>query len=180
MLAGYQPNAFHHLETVRLGGNASSVEFTNLARYSDYQHLQIRFTARNTGASAGITDLRINLNSDSGLNYRSHRLFGDGSTVTSGDRSGDAFMRFFDSVALGGVTAGMFTAGVIDILDPYETKNKTLRALIGGAGVAEQNITLHSGLWVNTASLTTFQLSPALADFTQGSRFSLYGIKARA
>ena len=74
--------------------------------------------------------------------------------------------------------ANAFGAGVYDILDPYSTtKNKTTR-LFGGRGfvTGDHKIVLASGLWRNTASVTSIDLV-ANDNFVTGSRFSLYGIK---
>jgi hypothetical protein len=79
--------------------------------------------------------------------------------------------------------ANQFGMGVIDILDPYQTKNKTVRALTGflssdTAGYSGTQIKLNSGVFLNTASITSLTLDQAFgSNFQSGTRFSLYGIK---
>lgn len=176
MLAGYQPNMFHHLETVRLGGNAASVEFTNLERYSDYQHLQIRAVTRNSDAVT-VNGVLIRFNADSGSNYSQHVLFGNGSSVSSAAGTSQTFGVIGLSTRAGDSDFGVH---VTDILDPFvSNKNTTIRSAVGtiGGGTFVQ---LRSSAWFNTASITSIQVIQNAANFTSGSRFSLYGIKAKA
>lgn len=178
MLASYQASAFHHLETVRLGGNASSVEFTNLARYSDYQHLQIRWASRSSSSTGGV--VLAQLNGDTAANYSTHYLVGvPGTGVVSGAVTSTSNM-YAGQQEISSAASGAFGAGVIDILDPYETsKNTTLRGLAGAT--AGQRIILTSGNWRNTNAITSITLfADSGGIFIAGSRFSLYGIKARA
>jgi hypothetical protein len=75
-------------------------------------------------------------------------------------------------------SANQYGAMVIDILDPFETtKNTVIRAL---GGFASSEISLNSGVWLNTAALTslTFSKYGENGGYETGSRFSLYGIKA--
>jgi hypothetical protein len=85
---------------------------------------------------------------------------------------------FIGGVADAQSATGVFTPFVIDILDPYSTtKNTTVRAISGVVG-NENRIRIGSGLWVNTASLTSVTMfSTSGINLVSGSRFSLYGIK---
>ena len=179
LLAGYQPNAFHHLETVRLGGSAASVEFTNLARYSDYQHLQIRAVARTTRTPDTDDYMQLEFNATGGSNYAYHNLSGNGSTVSSGAQTSQASMRVGVGIATANSTANAFSSFVIDILDPYEAKNKTVRTLHGRSDSLTR-IELLSGVFMSTTAVSSIKLFNVYANFAQYSRFSLYGIKARA
>ncbi len=177
MLAGYQTNQFHHLETIRLGGTAASVEFTNLARYADYQHLQIRAIIRSNGNNVDGGNLQANFNGDTtGGNYRSHFLVNSGSSIASFTVANT----LLTGKAAGAVsTTGLFAGNVIDILDAFSAdKNKTTRALFGHDSLPQ--IAFNSGLWVSTAAITSISLKLGSESFVAGSRFSLYGIKAKA
>ena len=159
------------IETQILGSAQASVTFSSLGTYSStYKHLQIRGTAK-TNQGAIFDLIKVQLNGDTGNNYARHSLLGNGTSVSSGAVSSTSFVNF---AAQGNTTANVFGGFVFDILDAYSTtKNKTTRAL---AGVTE--IRLSSGLWANTASITSVTLSPEFGSlFIAGSRFSLYGIK---
>jgi hypothetical protein len=163
--------AFDLLETYSLTGSETSITFSSLSTYaSTYQHLQVRMVVRANGFSLFN---RYNSDSTSG-NYRSHGLYGHGSTVNSEDYS---YAR--DKGMVGG-SMGLSTsiplAAVTDILDPFETtKNTTARTL---AGRATGGIEMNSHVWLNTAALTSLQVLTTASSFTSGDRISLYGIKA--
>jgi hypothetical protein len=100
-------------------------------------------------------------------------LFGDASSVGSGVYTPK------DKIYLGNssITSNQFTAVVIDLLDVYSTtKNKTIRALYGSSGTPNV-VQLLSGAWFSTSSTTSLTVGRLSNNFTNGSRFSLYGIK---
>ena len=153
------------------GSSTGSVVFSNLGTYSStYKHLQIRGAAKTN--QADVFDLiRVRLNGDTGNNYARHALTGNGVSVASGGVSSTSFVNFGSQ---GNSTANSFGGFVFDILDAYSTtKNKTTRALAGAS-----EIRLSSGLWMNTASITSVTLSPEFGSLLiAGSRFSIYGIR---
>lgn len=181
-LAGYESNYFHHLETVRLGGTASSVEFTNLARYSDFQHLQIRAVFRTNRSGYTATYWGMRFNGDTGSNYSWHWLNGgySGSAVQSSGQANASAMRTCWAPGAN-ASANLFASSITDILDPFDTtKNKTIRTL-GGKTESEQMVLLSSGNWRSTTAVTSITIFDELsASFIAGSRFSLYGLKASA
>ena len=178
MLAGYQPNAFHHLETVRLGGNASSLEFSNLSRYLDYQHLQIRASIRSNGNNVDGGNLQFLFNGDNtSSNYRSHFLVNNGGSTASFTVA-DTLLT---GKAAGATSAsGLYAINIIDILDPFSPdKTTTTRAFFGHDSLPQ--VVINGGLWTSTAPLTSIFLRLGGTEiFVAGCRFSLYGIKARA
>jgi hypothetical protein len=179
MLGDYESNYFHHLETVRLGGSAASVTFSNLGQYSDYQHLQLRMSLRTTRSNTA-DFIKLTFNADT-TGYARHALYGNGSSVAS-----YGLTDIISTADIPGGTAGsgQFGAVVMDILDAYEiTKNKVTRAL-GGAAGSVNRIQLDSGLWIDTGAISSIKLESGNAGegaaLASGSRFSLYGIKARS
>jgi hypothetical protein len=170
-------NSYDLLETTTLGTAAASVTFSNLNNYSDYKHLQVRYTVRTSRAQSFDTML-TRLNSDSGSNYARHSLVGDGSSVSSEASTSQTSV---NSVRIIGnnATANIFAAGVVDILDfSNSSKNTTLRFLTGRLETGLNEIGLTSGLWNNTAAVTSVQFLPGTGpNFNIGCRFSLYGIK---
>jgi len=182
MLGDYESNYFHHLETVRLGGSAASVTFSNLDQYSDYQHLQIRATGR-VSASITFTSAFIRLNGDAASNYSNHALLGTNSSVSS-EGAANSSEPYIWRIAGNSTTSGIFSPLVLDILDPFETtKNKTVRSL-SGADFPGSNpsaiVQVSSANGRSTNSITSILLQSATGNFLAGSRFSLYGIKARS
>jgi hypothetical protein len=65
---------YESIATVTVGsGGSSSISFTSIP--STYQHLQVRAIQR---CSSGVNNLQMQLNSDTGNNYSTHRLGGTG------------------------------------------------------------------------------------------------------
>jgi hypothetical protein len=183
--AGVEAGATYELiETKILSTATSSITFDSLATYaSTYKHLQIRLAARTTNTRIEGNDvIIIRLNGDTAANYSSHYLSGNGISMGSSAQTSVTSMQRGPQVSNNYSASNVFGAGIIDLLDAYSTtKNKTIRQL-GGAPPAspatESVIGLGSGSWRNTNAVTSITLlSLFAADFTSGSRFSLYGIR---
>lgn len=173
--AGAAAGAYDLLETQVLTSSASSVTFTGLGSYTDYKHLQLRATVRASVAASGVYTYQMRLNSDSGSNYASHRLKGNGSSVTSTASSSQNHIAI-EGVAVGDNEAtGIFAGLVMDILDfSSSSKNTTTRTLSGET--AGPNIHLQSGLYNNSGAITSLEFG-LVNGLQTGSRFSLYGVK---
>lgn len=166
------------LDTRVLTGNEASIVFSSLSTYSDFKHLQIRYVARSNFNDVA-ESMFMRMNGVDTSSYTRHRLKGNGSTVTSaGESSAQTKINGIGEVAGATAGTGVFSSGVIDILDVFSTsKNKTVRSLSGQAGGAN-GITLSSGAFLSTAALTSITLTTETANsFVQHSRFSLYGIR---
>ena len=178
-LAGYESNYFHHLETVRLGANTASIIFSNLSRYSDYQHLQIRGLTRCTNASS-LAGSVIRFNGDSTSSYASHSLEGVNQALASTNGANSSSIGFYIPGNSG--NTGSFASFIVDILDPFDsTKNTTTRTSSGFTYPGNWFIVqLTSGLWNNTTPISSISFAPNQNELLSGSSFSLYGLKARA
>ena len=153
--------------------NGASVSFTSIP--STYQHLQVRITGRrNSAITLGSNFIRFN--ADTGSNYVTHYLKGNGSTVTAAGSTGDSWISIYDVMPGTSSSANIFSGEIIDIHDyKSTTKNKTVRYIGGtdqnGSGV----ITLGSGLWLSTSAINRIDFD--VTTYVNGSVFSLYGIK---
>ena len=167
---------FESIETVTLGNSTTaSVTFSSL---SGYQHLQLRGLVRNTRAAGGDgSTMTLRFNSDTGSNYFSHRLRGDGAVAADGQTSASSARAADYASDL--ATASVFTAFVIDILDYGSTsKNTTIRSFHGADFNGSGYVNLMSAAWNNTGAVTSITLRDAVYNFKQYSTFALYGIKA--
>jgi hypothetical protein len=166
--------SFDLLETQVLGTAVGSVTFSSLGTYaSTYQHLQVRLVAKdNRGAASSRIYVRLN---GSTTNYIFHTLGANGSSAYS--VTGFTGDRWVFDYATG--SSGNFGAGVIDLLDAFETtKNKTVRGLGGQLTAPYSVVSLDSGAWFDTAATSSITIGGDFGDLLSGSRFSLYGIKA--
>jgi hypothetical protein len=175
---GADLGSYELITSTILGSAQSSVVFDVSSYAATYKHLQIRVVTR-TDRGANEDVLGIRFNGDTGSNYVTHLLYGTGSTVASGSSSGGGPFTYIYSgfTAAGSNTANAFSGHVVDLLDAYSTtKNTTMRQLFGQP--AGNLVGLFSGLWMNTAALSSITLFPAIgSNFNSTSRFSIYGIK---
>lgn len=170
-------SSFDLLDERVLTTTTASVTFSSLGDYAaDYQHLQVRFALRNNSGGRTTTSVRSVLNGDTGSNYNGHGLGGNSSSVFS-FTTGTTTSAISGIISTTDTAANIFGAGVIDLLDPFSTtKNKTFRTLSGTTG--GNRIDLHSGLYISTATVTSWLLKPEADSFVANGRISLYGIKA--
>jgi hypothetical protein len=158
-------------------GGASSVSFTSIP--GTYTHLQIRAIGRAT--RAGSTDsVKLQLNSDTTTNYAHHLLYGDGTSAISSATTSTSFIYPVITTA-GTDLSNTFCAMVVDILDYTNTnKNTTVRSLSGYDANGSGYSIFTSGLWLNTAAVTSISFAPGSSNWAQYSHFALYGIKGPA
>jgi hypothetical protein len=182
MLAGnaaFFPSDFESIATVTASSGATSLTFSSIP--STYKHLEIRGIARDTIALDGGVGIKMRFNGDSGANYVRHSLRGDGTNAVTGANTGFNELAFVGGSIGDSSTASAFGASVISIFDYASTvKNKTIRGLSGSeANTSSANfyIVLNSGLWLNTAAITSITLLPGQTAFVAGSKFGLFGIK---
>jgi hypothetical protein len=181
MLAGntaFAPSDEDILAEEVLTTTTASVTFSSLATLAaGYQHLQIRLTARTNVASDNDV-YRIQLNGDTGTNYSSHRMYGNGSSVVANAYTSEDFMRNLGAIAGNTATANVFGAGIIDILDAFEaTKYTTVRSFSGTWRTTSGLVGLQSGMWMNTAAVSSILIDGLSGSFVAGSRFTLIGLK---
>lgn len=166
------------LQTVSFSSPANGVTFSNVNTYSAYRHLQIRFEGQfATGNNSRWLIMRFN--GDSGANYAWHYLQGEGSGNAQTFRYTSQSYAVPAEITAQGFT-NQFSSGIIDILEHASTTTRTTTKSV--FGVQDENgpyrrIGLYSGFWNNTAAITSiFLAADNSANFSVGSRFSLYGI----
>ena len=159
-------------------GGVSEVTFSGIPTGGQYSHLQVRYISRGT-ASGNSGNGILRFNSDTGSNYSCHLLWGDGSSAFGAAYTSQTFI-YTDAIAFSSTASGIFTAGVVDILDYASTsKYKTVRILSGNeVNSAYTNyMGLTSGLWMNTSAVNSVTLLPSSGNFAQYTQISLYGIR---
>jgi hypothetical protein len=164
--------AYDSIATVTVGaGGSSSISFSSIP--STYTHLQIR----GIGSLTSDNESRIQINGDTGSNYAWHQLLGNfvvSGSVLSNAGTSVTFMK-------GAVSYDQFSPFVFDILDYANTnKYKTIRTLSGtnnNSAGTNSYVRFSSGLWMNTAAISSVTIFPASGNFAQYSQLALYGIK---
>lgn len=167
---GVMAGDYESISTVNGTGSAATVTLSSIP--ATFQHLQLRCTVL-TGTAGG--GLSLNLNSDSGANYASHRLYGDGSSAQAGAQTSLTYLQFFGFTNSTATTSP--TNFIIDILDYANTsKFKTVRISLGTDRNGSGEVGIFSGLWQSTAAVNTIAINCG-QNYTTTSQFALYGIK---
>jgi hypothetical protein len=163
---------------------ASTITFSSIP--STYTHLQIRGIVRNTGYSGGGAEqgMKMQFNSDTGSNYLTHGLIGNGTSDSSYVETGtDAIWWTYGTIPMTDATAGIYGIGILDILDYKNTNKYKTSRFIGGVdtnGSTSTYSNFGSGHWRNTNAITSITLFPQAGSFAQHTTYALYGIKGEA
>jgi hypothetical protein len=143
----------------------ANIEFTNIPQ--TYTHLQIRGIMKSTSTATQVAGYFNNTTPTVWW----HELYGDGSTAGSVAVNG-SYLGFSYC------TQNDFSAMVLDVLDYRNTnKNKTVRSLTGYDANGSGYMFFRSGLWTNTAAISSVKISTLGANnFAVGTQFALYGV----
>jgi len=159
------PKNYVLLETITVGAaGAASVTFNSIPQ-SGYTDLVVKGSAR-----LGTTGIIARFNSDSGTNYSRTILRGNGSTADSTRQSNQ------NSIAIDGSYSQPYQNAIMHIMNYANTttyKTTIQRSNNAGAGL-DQGV----GMWRNTAAITSIDVTLQTNNYTAGTKFTLYGIKA--
>jgi Fibronectin type III domain len=175
------PSNFFSIATVTAAGGESSLTFSSIP--STYKSLQIRYLSKDSSTSSTFTNPYFLINGDSGSNYVYHFMragVSGGGPAASGQTPAS-----FIQIALGGTTSysgssSMFGAGIVDIIDYTNTSKYKTTKMIAGSNEnglnTKDSVSLNSGVWLNTSTITSLTFYPGTSTFAAGSTFSLYGV----
>lgn len=169
--------SFESIATGTGTGSSNTITFSSIP--NTYKHLQIRALEKITDAGSGLSSLSIVLNSDSGLNYPYHRLFGNGTTVYAQgyDATNGGNGMYVGAVTTTGLTS-IFGTAIYDFHDyASSSKYKTMRGFAGADYNGNGQVHLTSSVWLNTAAITSISLVANTTNWASGTQFALYGIK---
>lgn len=155
------------LATTTLTSSASSVTFSSIPQ--DYRDLVLVF---NGGSSSGQAQAGVRLNSDSGNNYSSVVMAGNGSgTFTSSQTAAQLAMTWAYAY-----TAPTNNTSVMQIMD-YSATDKHKSALTR-TPIPDAATLAHASRWANNAAVNSVSVVAFIGSFSAGSTISLYGIEA--
>jgi hypothetical protein len=160
------PTTYEPIQTYTLGSAAASIDFTSIG--SAYTDLRIVLT----GTSSTGNSIRARFNSDSGTNYSTTILFGNGSSATTSQSTGLAHIF---------ITNGSSTTiPLMATLDIFSYAGSTFKTSLAtqsrdenGSGVVGNSVQL----WRNTAAITNISLFLSSGNLQTGTIATLYGIK---
>lgn len=165
-------NTYEAIATTTLG-SSGTVTFSSIpGTYTDLRLIAVGGTTR----AATSDTIRIQFNSDTGTNYSSTYILGNGSSASSGRNSSSSNL-FVEGIRLVGTTYGLNSMFTLDIMNYSNTT--TFKTAIGRSNLPEQfGTTAAVGLWRSTSAITSIYLQgDTVANFAIGTTFSLYGVK---
>lgn len=171
------PTSYESIATATIGsGGQATISFTSIP--STFKQLQVRWLTRSTATGGdSASTMRMKINNSTGT-YRSHGLLGTGTAAIAGEIGTSGGDWVYYAVPNSSVSASIFGAGVIDILDYTNTsKNSVSRMLAGFDKNGGGQVGLQSQLWVDTAAITQLDFTLATGNFAEYTSFALYGIK---
>ena len=163
------PSTYNKIEAKTLGTATSSVTFTSIP--STYTDLVMII---NGSIASGNPSIWIRMNSDSGSNYSFTRLTGNGSAAASSRESSQT--KGFIASAFGMTTT--YETNIIMQVMNYSNAT-TYKTTLSRANTPSLGTEASVNLWRSTSAITAIEiLNSSATNFTVGSTFTLYGIKA--
>jgi hypothetical protein len=161
------PATYDKIATTTLGSAAASVTFSSIS--GSYTDLVLVTNA--TLASGGAANLWCRFNGDSGANYSTTYLAGNG-TVASSAR---------DTSATEGWCGRLSSTNITSSIASFQNyaNSTTYKTNISRGNDTSGLVIAYVSLWRSTAAITSIVLTNSSAvKFNSGSTFTLYGIKA--
>jgi hypothetical protein len=158
-------STYEKIATTTLGSATNTVTFASIA--STYTDVRLIYTG--AISASGSLYLRVGNGSvDTGTNYSFTYLYGSGTSVISGRSSTT------DAVFL----ADTGTTGTMSDINIFSYAGSTYKTILGATGDTTTSIANIVGLWRNTAVINYISIFNTGGNFSVGSMFTLYGIKA--
>ncbi len=157
-------STYEKIATTTLGSAALSVTFSSIsASYTDLVLIV-------DGSTASASGLALQFNGDTGNNYSDTYIYGDGSSAASGRNSNvsGTYIGYF----------GTTQSNTIAQIANY-SNTTTYKSTLGRGNTAAVLTVTRVSLWRNTNAINSIKVfTEATVNFSTGSTFTLYGIKA--
>lgn len=152
------------IATTTLGSAQSSVSFSSFSGYTDL------FLVINANNTVNGSNCKIQFNGDTGTNYSTTWLEGDGTSASSGRESTatSSFIYYNGNAS----TYNWSTANVSIQNYSNATTYKTAISRFGN----QAQTGAYVDLWRSTSAITSIALNAITQNFQAGSTFTLYGI----
>lgn len=160
-------NTYVALATYTIPSAAASYTFNSIP--STYTDLVLVSNAQRSGNSGN--PIRYQLNSDTGTNYSQTNLYSY-STTGASDRT--TSVNYIETYGL--PTSPNWATEIVQF-NNYSNSSAYKTAIIRGANAIQQTIAT-VGLWRSTSAISSITVYVVTDNFSVGSTFTLYGIKA--
>lgn len=176
------PATYEPIATTTLGSAQTGVTFSSISQA--YTDIIIVVQARSAATLYYNSNLFLNFNNDysTNYNYSQTRLTGNGSTATSGRGSNNPLV-YVGQIpnSTSGNSSTDRSSNIIHVMNySNSTTNKTVLSRSNSIPTGSSSVNAveaYVGLWRSTAAITRIDIASE-DNFTAGSTFTLYGIKA--
>jgi hypothetical protein len=167
-------NTFELIASSTVGsGGAASIDFTSIP--STYTDLVVKCSIRDTTGGVGAY-LYLRFNNDSGSNYSSKTIEGNGSAANSYSNTSQTKMLFWNTNG-GGATSNTFGNAELYVPNYLSSNQKSVSMdTVAETNATVQYMDLVAGIWTGTSAINQLTLLPD-AGFAQYSTAYLYGVK---
>ena len=162
------PKTYEPIATQTLGTAAANITFSSIP--STYTDLVLIVSAKTNTAAAQIY---MTINGDSGSNYSRTVLYGTGSSAAS-TRNSNQTVLFADYYGIMNTTD--FNTDTFHFMNYSNTT--TFKTVLGRTNLAASGVDAIAHLWRSTAAINSILVGNYSYNFSVGSTFTLYGIKA--
>jgi len=158
---------YEKIASTTITSSTASITFSSITgTYTD-----LRLVIVNTSVT-GNNIAYIQLNSDTGTNYSSTYIYGDGSSA----QSSREVSQTYNTLASSGSNVSFPQLWTIDLLSyagsTFKTSLATMANDRNGSGATEYSVYL----WRNTAAITSILIGTIVNNFGTGTTATLYGI----
>lgn len=160
------PKTYEPIATYTAPSAQASYTFTAIS--GAYTDLILVAVSANTSAA---TNMTIQVNGDTGSNYSRTRINGNGTNAISSRNSNQT--RIYN-----GDVGNTSVPSVNTVHFMNYSNTTTFKTVIGRYGEGDIQTGAIVGLWRSTAAITSITINSDSNNFTAGSTFTLYGIKA--
>ena len=177
--AGGGAGGYDLLESATITTNNTFLSIQGLDAYSDYKHLQIRFTTNSYSLGSGFDNSWAYVNNiRTGVTGWGHELRSDGSVVVAETLSSGTPLLWQGRISKRGISSQVRTSGIIDILDFSNPNKKATIMQTSGYGMSGvYKTSLNSAKWGYTAGVNRIDFENQYGGFQSGSRYFIYGVK---
>jgi hypothetical protein len=155
-------------------GSSQSITFSDIPQ--TYKHLQIRGIGQAPGyANNDEGSVGIRINGDTSGNYTRAQFSANGSTLGSSILISTTFAETGSGAFLN--SGNTVASSIIDILNYTSNTFKSIRGIGGCDRNGGGSLVSASGLWRNTAAITSITVFQQNANFGTKSFYALYGIE---
>lgn len=160
-------STYEPIATTTLGSAAADVTFSSIS--GSYTDLVLIVNGKNAATDQGLVVQVGNGSIDTGSNYSSTYILGDGSNPASGRQSNQTY-------GLAGRMDGNNSTSIVHFMN---YANTTTYKTFLGRGNDGTYVIQHVALWRSTSAINTIKIfNLSSVNFASGCTFTLYGITA--